>query len=62
MGAKTPLLIRKDVIRRWLKGHSRDQIAREVEIRAGTVSSIIKGCKENDPDFDLMERSRSHNQ
>ena len=52
MGAKTPLSIRKEVIRLWLKGHSRDQIATEVDIGAGTVSSIIKECKQNDPDFD----------
>ena len=54
MGAKTPLSIRKEVIRLWLKGHSRDQIATEVDIGAGTVSSIIKECKQNDPDFDLL--------
>ncbi len=54
MGSKTPLSIKKEVIRRWLKGHSRDQIAKEVDIGAGTVSLIIKECRQDDPDFDLL--------
>ena len=54
MGSKTPLSIKKEVIRRWLKGHSRDQIAKEVGIGAGTVSLIIKECRQDDPDFDLL--------
>ena len=54
MGSKTPLSIKKEVIRHWLKGHPRDQIAREVDIGAGTVSLIIKECKQNDPDFELL--------
>lgn len=54
MGTKTPLPIKKEVIRLWLKGNSRDQIAREIGIGAGTVSLIIKECKQNDPDFDLL--------
>ncbi|MGC2384868.1 MAG: helix-turn-helix domain-containing protein [Nitrososphaeraceae archaeon] len=54
MGSKTPLSIKREVIRLWLKGHSRDQIAMEVDIGAGTVSMIIKEYKQNDPDFDLL--------
>jgi hypothetical protein len=54
LGSKTPLSIKKEVIRHWLKGHPRDQIAREVDIGAGTVSLIIKECKQNDPDFELL--------
>ena len=54
MGTKTPPPIKKEVIRLWLKGSPRDQIAREIGIGAGTVSSIIKESKQNDPDFDLL--------
>ena len=54
MGTKIPPSIKMDVIKRWLKGHSRDQIAKEVDIGAGTVSLIIKECRQNDPDFDLL--------
>jgi hypothetical protein len=61
MGAKTPLSIRKEIISRWLKGHSRDQIAKEVDIGAGTVSSIIKEYKQNDQDFDPIKTSCFHN-
>jgi len=42
MGARIPREIRLDVIRKWLQGRSRDQIANEVTIGAGTVSTIIK--------------------
>lgn len=54
MGSKTPPSIKKEVIRLWLKGLPRDQIANEVGIGAGTVSCIIKECRQNDPDFDLL--------
>ena len=54
MGSKTPPSIKKEVIRLWLKGIPRDQIANEVGIGAGTVSCIIKECRQNDPDFDLL--------
>jgi hypothetical protein len=54
LGSKTPPSIKKEVIRLWLKGLPRDQIANEVGIGAGTVSCIIKECRQNDPDFDLL--------
>ena len=54
MGSKTPPSIKKEIIRLWLKGLPRDQIASEVGIGAGTVSSIAKECRQNDPDFDLL--------
>jgi hypothetical protein len=42
MGGNIPRAIKVDVIREWLRGKSRDQIAKQVEIGAGTVSSIIR--------------------
>ena len=36
----------KKVITQWLYGISRDQIAKANQIGAGTVSAIIKQCKE----------------
>lgn len=54
MGGKTPQPVRLDVIRGWLQGHSRDGIAKEVKIGAGTVSGILKQCKQDDPEFDLL--------
>jgi predicted transcriptional regulator len=43
-----------DVIRRWLRGASRDEIAKEVEIGAGTVSGILQQCRQDDEEFDLL--------
>jgi transcriptional regulator with XRE-family HTH domain len=53
MEAKIPKSIREQVIKQWLQGTSRDQIAND--IGAGTVSSIIKNIKQKDnPDIDLL--------
>ncbi len=41
-------------MRKWLQGKSRDMIAYEVHIGAGTVSSIIKEYKGGDFDADLL--------
>ena len=54
MGTRTPPSIKKEVVRLWLKGLPRNQIASEVDIGAGTASSIINECRQNDPDFDLL--------
>jgi hypothetical protein len=54
MDGKIPQPIRLEVIRRWLRGYSRDEIARDAEIGAGTVSGIIKQCRQDDADFDLL--------
>ena len=54
MGAKIPRPIKLEVIPKWLQGKSRDQIAREVGIGAGTVSGIINECRQNDLQFDLL--------
>jgi len=47
MGAKIPEIIRKDVIKQWLAGLSRDQIARENKIGTGTVSMILNERKQD---------------
>lgn len=46
MGRKIPELVRREVIRQWLEGVPRQQIARENQIGTGTVSEIIKEIKE----------------
>ena len=37
MGERLPLTIRRQVIKQWLDGHSRDKIAKDNDIGAGTV-------------------------
>ena len=54
MGSKIPRPVRQEVIRKWLEGQSRDQIANEVGIGAGTVSGIVKESRKDDPEFDLL--------
>jgi hypothetical protein len=54
MGARIPREIRLEVIRKWLEGKTRDQIANELEIGAGTVSEIIKEYRSRDFDADLL--------
>ena len=54
MGTKIPRSIKVEVIRKWLEGKSRDQIAKELQIGFGTVSGIIKESRDNDPEFDLL--------
>jgi transposase len=46
MGERVPLVIRRQVIKQWLNGHSRDQIAKDNDIGAGTVTTIIKQCSQ----------------
>jgi hypothetical protein len=60
MRARIPDTIRRQVITQWLYGFPRDQIAKSSQIGAGTVSEIIKQCKQkeypngNYSEFDLM--------
>lgn len=54
MGAKIPREIRLQVIRKWLEGVSRDLIAHQLHIGAGTVSGIIKELREGFDDMDLL--------
>jgi DNA-binding CsgD family transcriptional regulator len=42
MGGKIPQPVRLEVLRKWLQGYSRDEIAKDAGIGAGTVSQIIK--------------------
>src|SRR6476659_3998964 len=54
MGSKIPREIRLQAIRKWLEGKTRDQIAHELEIGAGTVSEIVKEYRSGDFDADLL--------
>jgi hypothetical protein len=54
MGGKIPRPIRIQVIKLWLEGKSRDKIAEELEISAGSVSGVIKDLRRDDPQFDLL--------
>jgi CENP-B-like protein len=54
MGSRIPSPIKVEVIRKWLDGKSREQIVKEIGIGAGTVSTIVKESRQNDPTFDLM--------
>jgi transcriptional regulator with XRE-family HTH domain len=54
MKPKVPKSIRERVIKQWLLGMSRDQIAKDNDIGTGTVSAIIKDAKQEIPDIDLL--------
>jgi hypothetical protein len=54
MGGSIPYSIRRSVIKQWLEGLPRDQIAKVNQIATGTVSAIVKRCKEPDPEFILL--------
>lgn len=57
MGGSIPRAIKVEVIREWLRGKSRDQIAKQVGIGAGTVSRIIQECRQSDTEFDLLRQT-----
>jgi transcriptional regulator with XRE-family HTH domain len=54
--SKFPKSIRERVIKQWLQGMSRDQVAKVNDIGAGTLSAIIKEAKEEIPDIDLLRQ------
>ena len=54
MPAKIPKSIRERVIKQWLQGVSRDEIAKNNDIGAGTVTAIIKDAKQEIHDIDLL--------
>lgn len=56
MGGKIPKNIKEKVIRQWLQGWTRERIARENDIGAGTVTAIIKEAREQKEyhDIDLL--------
>ncbi|MGA6991320.1 MAG: helix-turn-helix domain-containing protein [Nitrososphaeraceae archaeon] len=53
-GRKDSSTSRLEVIRMWLRGYSRDEIAKDVGIGTGTVSGILQQCRQDDADFDLL--------
>nr|MDQ3984660.1 hypothetical protein [Thermoproteota archaeon] len=56
MPAKIPKSIGEQVLKQWLQGMSRDQIAKDNDVGAGTVSAIIKDAKQEIPDIDLLRQ------
>ena len=56
MRSKIPEPVRRNVINGWLHGLSRDEIAKNNGIGAGTVSAIIKEAMQNDSEFDLQRQ------
>ena len=56
MRPKIPESVRRNVISEWLHGISRDEVAKNNDIGAGTVSAIIKEAMQEDPEFDLQRQ------
>src|SRR5215211_7356675 len=56
MRPKIPEPVKSNVINGWLHGISRDEVAKNNDIGAGTVSAIIKEAMQNDPEFDLQRQ------
>ena len=58
MGGIIPRNIKTRVIHQWLDGHTREEIARENDIGAGTVTAIIQGARklEEYSDIDLLRQ------
>ena len=54
MKPNIPKSIKQRVIKQWLLGMSRDQIAKDNDIGAGTVTAIIKDAKQEISDIDLL--------
>src|SRR5215218_5281459 len=54
MKPKVPRSIRERVIKQWLLGMSRDEIAKDNDIGSETVTAIIKDAKQEIPDIDLL--------
>jgi chromosome segregation ATPase len=57
MPAKIPKSIREQVLKQWLQGMSRDQIAKDNDVGAGTVSAIIKDAKQEIFDIDWLREA-----
>ena len=54
MGSRIPKPIRLEALRKWLDGKFRDDIAKELQISQGAVSSIINDFRKDDSQFDLL--------
>jgi hypothetical protein len=53
---KIPEPVRRNVISEWLHGLSRDEVAKNNDIGAGTVSAIIKEAMQEDAEIDLQRQ------
>jgi hypothetical protein len=60
MGRKIPERIRREVLRKWLEGKSRNLIAKECDIGTGTVTEIVKQYQQKDPDLELLRQVAVH--
>jgi len=56
MRPKIPEPVRRNVISEWLHGISRDEVSKNNDIAAGTVSAIFKEARQEDPEFDLQRQ------
>jgi hypothetical protein len=56
MGGRIPEQIKREVIRKWLLGEKRDEIATDLEIGKGTVSEIMKIYSQKDSEVDLIRQ------
>ena len=54
MRSRIPKPIRLEALRKWLDGKFRDDIAKELQISQGAVSSIINDFRKDDSQFDLL--------
>ena len=54
MGGQVPHSVKIQVIKEWLLGITRDKIAQNIGVSAGTVTSIIQNAKIITPDIDLL--------
>ena len=60
MGSRIPKPIRLEALRKWLDGKFRDDIAKELQISQGAVSSIINDFRKDDSQFDLLRSCRKN--
>lgn len=56
MGGKIPEQIKEEVIRKWLMGVTRDNIARDLDIGKGTVSEIVYSYSLKDSEVSLVRQ------
>lgn len=56
MGGKIPGQIKEEVIRKWLMGVTRDNIARDLDIGKGTVSEIVNSYSLKDSEVSLVRQ------
>ena len=54
MGGKTPTRIKQRVIKLWLSGLPRDEIAEKVGTSEGNINNIVTEVKKDIPDIDSL--------